>query len=214
MKLYQNYTPHFFGYTPRIAADFCGYPLELVLVSDVEQKDPEFAKKKAHHNFPLAELPDGSIVSQSVAIAQFVARESGKTAFIGSTPFLQAEVEQWCSFAQSGVGPYAYSMGLCTFGWKVDAAEHKIAVDALKEHVKLLDKHLADKEWLVGQDFTLADVAVFVSLLMPYSLCLDAGFRKAFPHAAAWFEKVSKLPVVARTTGYLKLCETAIPAAQ
>ena len=36
------------------------------------------------------------------------------------------------------------------------------------------------------------------------TLSLDGGFRKAMPNAAAWFLKMSKLPVVTRTAGYVK----------
>lgn len=29
------------------------------------------------------------------------------------------------------------------------------------------------------------------------------------PHASAWFEKMSQLPVIARTMGYIKMCDKA-----
>ena len=53
---------------------------------------------------------------------------------------------------------------------------------------------------------TLADIVTFNALIFPFSFVLDGGFRKAMPNVAAWFEKMSKLPVVARTAGYVKMC--------
>ena len=52
---------------------------------------------------------------------------------------------------------------------------------------------------------TLADIVVFNSLLTPFAFVFDAGFRKAMPHVTAWFEKMSKLPFVARNAGYVKM---------
>ena len=105
MKLYMQTPAHFFGYTTRMTADYCGYPYELVIVDDELANDAAFKAKKAHHNFPIAELPDGTIISQSKAIAEFIAREAGNQQFLGETAFQQAEIEHWISIMQSAVAP-------------------------------------------------------------------------------------------------------------
>jgi glutathione S-transferase len=47
---------------------------------------------------------------------------------------------------------------------------------------------------LVGERTTVADVVVAVTLLLPYQLALDAGFRKAMPNVTAWLENFVHLP--------------------
>ena len=94
MKLYMQRPDHFFGYTARMTADYCGFPYELVIVDDELANDAAFKAKKAHHNFPMAETADGKIISQSAAIASYIAREAGNEKFLGETAFQQAEIEQ------------------------------------------------------------------------------------------------------------------------
>ena len=65
MKLYTTYPSHFVGYTARITAEICNYPVENIFCPpgcELEQ-DKEFIAKLAHHNFPMAELPDGKVFS-------------------------------------------------------------------------------------------------------------------------------------------------------
>ena len=47
---------------------------------------------------------------------------------------------------------------------------------------------LGESAWLVGERLTLADIVTFNSLLIPYTLSLDGGFRKAMPAAALNFQ--------------------------
>jgi len=77
-------------------------------------------------------------------------------------------------------------------------------VKAIKEAVKVLNGQLGDRAWIVGDRLTLADIVTFNALIVPYTFSLDGGFRKAMPKAAEWFLKMSKLPVVTRTAGYVK----------
>ena len=91
---------------------------------------------------------------------------------------------------------------------------HTKAVKDLKEACKVLNSALNGKEWLVGGSLTLADVFVAIYLAPAFQLALDAGFRKAMPHLAAWFEKMTALPLIVRTIGYVKLCQKAFPVSK
>ena len=91
------------------------------------------------------------------------------------------------------------------WGWKVDAAGCKEADNSLKKFAKEMNTHLDGKSWLVGERLTLADIVVFNDLIIPFTFSFDAGYMKAIPHVASWFVKMSKLPVVARTAGYIKV---------
>ena len=72
---------------------------------------------------------------------------------------------------------------------------------------------LDGKSWLVADRLTLADIVVFNDLIIPFTFTFDAGYMKAIPNVVAWFVKMSKLPVVARTAGYIKVAGGA-PAAK
>jgi glutathione S-transferase len=207
MKLYQTFPAHFVSYTPLVTAQLCGVHLENVYVAPESElaKDEAMKTKKAHWNFPVCETAHGQIISQSVAVAQYIAREAGRTDLYGNTSFEQAQIDQFCCIAQASIGPHSYKVGLTTLGWIVDPAAHAAALKDVKEQLKILNDALAGKDFLVGNRFTIADMAVWVSLFMPFTLSLDAGFRKAMPHVSAWFERVSKLPEVVKIAGAVKL---------
>ena len=97
-----------------------------------------------------------------------------------------------------------YKVGLHVFGWKEDKKAHDDGLKAVKEAVKVLNTQLGDRDWLVGDRMTLADIITFNALLIPFTLSLDGGFRKAMPVASAWFLRMSKLDVVIGSAGHVK----------
>jgi elongation factor 1-gamma len=63
---------------------------------------------------------------------------------------------------------------------------------------------------LVGERTTVADVVVAVTLLLPYQLALDAGFRKAMPNVTAWLENFVHLPQVVARLGHVKFAQKIV----
>lgn len=203
-RVYVNRPDHFFFYNVKMTADFCNFPFETVMVDEETANSKDFKAKKGFRKFPFMETPDGQLIGESAAIAGYIARVAGNTQYLGETPFEAAQVDQWVAFASSTITPAFYPMALHIFGWKEDKAAHDNGVKAIKEAVKTLNGQLGDRSWIVGDRLTLADIVTFNALLVPYTFVLDGGFRKAMPKAAEWFLKMSKLPVVTRTAGYVK----------
>lgn len=191
MKLYTNRLDHFFFYTPRITAAFVGAKVEVVVVNQEQQDSAEFKAKKAHGKFPMLELEDGTIIFESNAIAAYLARSAGNQAFLGATPYAEAQVEQWTLIAATGNWPHASKIAYNVFGFTYNTEEFNDAIKGIKEQVKILNTHLEGKKWLVGNSITLADVSQFISLIVPFSFALDGGFRKAMPHVSDWFQRMS-----------------------
>ena len=97
-------------------------------------------------------------------------------------------------------------MALDTFGCNEDQPGFDNALKTMKSALQLLNGHLNDRAWIVGDKITLVDIVTFNALLIPFSIILDVNFRdKVVPNAAAWFLKMSKLPVVTRTAGYVNV---------
>jgi glutathione S-transferase/translation elongation factor EF-1beta len=209
-KLYTNRLDHFFFYTPRITAAFVGTNVEVVVATQEQQDSVDFKAKKAHGKFPFLELEDGTIIFESNAIAAYFARAAGNQAFLGTTPFAEAEVEQWTLIAASGNWPHSYKIAYNVFGHVYNTEEFNNAVKGIKEQVKILNTHLEGKQYLVGDSITLADVSQFVSLIVPFSFVLDGGFRKAMPNVSAWFQRVSQEQAVKSVAGNVKMCEKSI----
>ena len=203
-KVYVNRADHFFFYNVKMTADYCNFPFETIIVDQETQDSKEFKAKKNFRKFPFMETPQGVLIHESSAIAAYIARAAGNQNFLGATPFEEAEVNQWASFASSSIVPNMYGAALHILGWKDDKAAHDNGVKGVKEAVKILNGRLSERAWLVADKLTLADIVTFNALILPYTFMLDGGFRKAMPQAAEWFLKMSKLPVVTRTAGYVK----------
>ena len=97
-------------------------------------------------------------------------------------------------------------------GLKYELDVYNAGVKECKERCKILNSHLADgtKMFMVGNRFTLADIALFCSVIGAFSTTLDAGFRKAMPAVSSWFERVAQQSAVINTCGVTRLCEKAL----
>ena len=114
-------------------------------------------------------------------------------------------------FTTSAIVPHMTSHVLHIWGMKDDPAGSARSLNALKDAATKLNTHLNGKSWLVGARLTLADIVVFNSLLTSFTFAFDVGFRKAMPHVSSWFERISKLPFVAKVAGIIRPMGTGQP---
>ena len=205
MKIYVQRPDNYMYYTVKMAADYCQVPAQTVFVDSAMAEDPAFKAKKGTGSFPFVELADGTLLRESTAIASYIARSSGKTSFIGATPFEEAQVEQWICYANSTLLQCLYKIAYHSFGFIDDKPGYTRACADVKTAAKLLNDRLKGKSWLVGDKLTLADIVTFNNLIVPFAFVFDGGFRKAMPDISAWYEKMSRLPVIANTAGYVKM---------
>jgi glutathione S-transferase len=212
MKVYVQRPDQFFYYTVKMTADYCSVPIETVFVDSALAENADFKAKKGSGKFPFAELADGTILRESSAIAYYIARSVNKNDYVGTDVFTQARISQCIDFANSTLVPCLYQIAYNTFGHIDDKAGYTKAVADMKNNAKLLNGMLKDQDWFVGGRLTLADVVIFNTLILPFAFVFDAGFRKAMPDISSWFEKMSKLPIVARTAGYCKMVGAGAPA--
>ena len=94
---------------------------------------------------------------------------------------------------------------MTTFGFVQEPAVHAEGLKEVKDVIMKLNKHLDGKQFLVGDHLSIADLAVFLSAFPAMELALDAGFRKACPHFAAWYERITKMPETIQVAGHIKL---------
>ena len=143
----------------------------------------EFAALNAVRETPVLELESGAAIAQSGAILWYLAE---------GTPYLPADaldralVLQWLSFEQErvmgGIGGPRFRR---LTGRPQIEGRLEIGAGALE----LLDAHLAQREWLVGDGPTIADVAVYGYAHVAHEAGLAPG-----THVHAWFERIRALP--------------------
>jgi len=201
-----TYPDNFRAQKALIAAKYSGAQLTVAkdFVFGETNKTPDFLKK-----FPLGKVPafegsDGVLLTESNAIAYYVANDELRG---GSEASARAQVVQWMCMADNEILPASCTwvfptMGIMQF--------NKNATDRAKEDIKTalktLNDHLLTRTFLVGERLTLADIAVACTLLNLYKHVLDPAFRKPFLNVTRWFTTVINQPNAKAVIGSFTLC--------
>jgi glutathione S-transferase len=155
---------------PRWLLEELGVPCEVKLVSLAagDQKKPEYLKLNPNGTVPT--LVDGDLALwESAAICQYLADKypEKRLAPAVGTPE-RGKYYQWIHYAMSGIEPPAVTLFLHTM--RLPEAERIPAlVDAAKAQlgrvITIVDDALAGREWMLGSQFSAADVMVGSTLV-------------------------------------------------
>lgn len=77
--------------------------------------------------------------------------------------------------------------------------------------LQILDGHLRDRKYLVGEALTLADLFVVGIVQGAFRFFLDPAWRSEHPGVSGWFERVHSLPIVTDVAGTPALAEVEMP---
>ena len=174
-----------------------GLPYELVPVDTRKGEQHQAAFTAINPNAKTPALVDGdAVVFDSNAILLYLAEKTGQ--FLPpDTPQARAQMLSWLMFIASGVGPYSgQAVHFTHFAPEPKAyAVNRYDFEAWR-HWKIIDRQLAQHRYMLGEAYTLVDMAVW-------------GWARAVPFVlggSAW----EKLPNVKRLLDEIN----ARPAAQ
>jgi glutathione S-transferase len=165
---------------------------EFVDLPKGKQAQPEFRAVNPNGMVPV--LVDGdTTVLESNCIIIYLAEK------VGSDLWPEAhrlEILRWMFWEQSH---FMYAAGMVFFqkllkpllGQEPDEARVTEAVAKFRRHAKALDDHLKDREWLVGDAMTLADLAVAANLTYAKATELPTD---EFPNMQRWYAAIEALP--------------------
>ena len=201
MRLY-DYAASPNCYKVRLALAQLGLDYERVPVDIFggDTLDEDYAKVNPARRTPVLEPEPGRYVPESGAILLYLAEG---TDLLPDDPVERAQVYRWLFFEQTQVystmGALRFLVG--TGRMKPEETPKRPSVDALK----LLEAHLSDNDFLVGERYTLADLALFgyVHVAGEGGLEMDR-----FPAVQAWLERVTEQP------GYINDLERIPPNAR
>lgn len=167
LQLYSLPTPN--GVKVSIMLEETGLPYEVHLVS-FDRKDqfsPEFLSLSPNNKIPAILDPNGPggkpmPLFESGAILVYLAAKSGR--FIPRDDAGRYQTLQWLMFQMGGIGPMFGQVGFFhKFAGKdyEDKRPRDRYIDEAKRLLGVLDKHLAGKQWIMGKEYTIADIATF-----------------------------------------------------
>ena len=191
LRLY-DYAPSGNCYKVRLLLSHLGVEYERVPVDifDGGTLTPEFERLNPLRATPVLELEDGRTLIESDAIMWFLA--SG-TAFLLDDPADQADVLRWLIYEQTDVMPMIgglrFRLLTKRFASDSDAAERRRR--GAYETLGIIDRHLAEREFLAAGRYSIADMAVYGYAHVAHEAELDT---EPFPAFRAWLDRVAAQP--------------------
>ena len=206
IQLYSLPTPN--GVKISIMLEETGLPYEphLVRFENNEQLSPEFVSLNPNNKIPAIidpHGPDGGPLPlfESGAILIYLADKA--RALIPPDAAGRYETIQWLMFQMSGVGPMFGQVGFFNkFAGKDydDKRPRDRYVAESKRLLRVLDRQLVDRAWIMGDAFTIADVATFpwINNLVGFYEAGELVGMKNFPHVTRALRSFMARPAVIR----------------
>ena len=206
LQLYSLPTPN--GVKASIALEELGLPYEAHLVSfeTNDQFSPEFLSLNPNNKIPAILDPDGPggqplALWESGAILVYLAEKTGR--LLPSDAGARYQALQWVMWQVGGVGPMFGQLGFFNkFAGKdfEDKRPRDRYVNESKRLLGVLDRHLAGRDWIMGADYTIADIAVFpwVRNLIGFYEAGDLVGWGAYPEVARVLQAFVARPAVQR----------------
>jgi glutathione S-transferase len=188
-----DYLPSGNGYKVRLLLTQLDVPFNLVELDivDGETRTPEFLQKNPDGRIPVLELQPGVFLSQSNAILIYLAEG---TEFLPRERLDYARVMEWLFFEQYSHEPniatsrfWIHTLKLAAERREQLAQKHKAGIAALG----VLEQRLAQHPFLVADQYTIADIALFA-----YTHVAEEGHfdLNPFPAIRAWIQRVQAQP--------------------
>jgi len=167
IQLYSLPTPN--GVKVSIMLEETGLPYEphLVDFDKNDQMSPEFLSLNPNNKIPAIIDPDGPggaplPLFESGAILIYLADKSAR--FLPAAPAARYECMQWLFFQVGGIGPMFGQLGFfhkfAGREWEDKRPRDRYAAES-RRLVNVVNQRLATRRWMMGDEFTVADIAIF-----------------------------------------------------
>src|SRR5258705_4983261 len=167
LQLYSLPTPN--GVKVSIALEELGVPYEphAIDISKNESWTPEFLSLNPNGKIPAIIDPDGPggrplALFESGAILLYLAEKTGK--LLPADPALRYETIQWVFFQMAFIGPMFGQLGFFfKFAGREVADKRPLERyrDESKRLLGVLDTRLNGRQWIMGDEYTIADISMF-----------------------------------------------------
>jgi glutathione S-transferase len=145
---------------------------------------------------PALVLDDGSVLLEAAAIAQYIADRdrTGKLAPASGT-LARARLQAWLNFLSSelhkgGLGPLFYQA--------LDERAKDVFRERLRARFAFVDQHLSTREYLLGQDYSIADVGLYAMTGWAPRVGFDI---RAYPSLLAHHARIAERDAVREVQG-------------
>lgn len=153
---------------------------------------PEFLAMNPHGRVPVI-VDDAIVVWESHSILRYLAARYGRPGFWSDDPGERSQIEGWMDWAQTTVQP-DFMTGVFWGFFRTpeprrDWPAIRASIARCNAHFLLLDRILAKRPFLGGDDLSLADIPAGTALYRYFELEID---RPPVPHVEAWYARLQE----------------------
>lgn len=202
IQLYSLPTPNGVKVSVMLEETGLDYEAHRVDFSKDDQMSPEFLSLNPNNKIPAIIDPDGPAGAplglwETGAILIYLAEKSGR--FLPKDPAARYETIQWVMWQMGGIGPmfgqfgFFYRMG----GKDIeDKRPLERYTNESKRLLGVLDNRLDGRDFIMGDDYTIADIAVWpwVSVLDGFYEAADHLELAAYPNVSRWLATAKARP--------------------
>ena len=176
------------AYKVRLLLSLLGIRFERIPVDILkgETRSEKFLRKNPNHRVPLVEWPDGRTLAESNAILFYF---SQGTRFLPDDPWLQAQALQWMFFEQYSHEPFIAVMRFWHFSEQLEQNRQFVPekMERGYQALEVMDGHLSQRRYLVGDSYSIADIALYAYTHVAEEGSFDLN---RFDAVNAWLDRV------------------------
>jgi glutathione S-transferase len=172
-------------------------PYEQVDIVKADNRSAEFRRKNPLGTLPVLELDDGTCVAESVAICRYFEETHPQPPLMGTDARDRALVEMWQRRMELEVFvpiTQVFRNGHPFFAGRIpQVAEYgEVCRKAAEARLAWLDAVLAEREFIAGERFTIADITALCGI--DFGRVSKIRIQPEHTHLARWHAAVSARP--------------------
>lgn len=173
-------------------------PMVDVAITKREHKSPEHMERNSLGQLPTLELDDGTMISETVAICRYLESLYPDPPLFGRTGLEQALVDMWTRRMEFQVmAPVGmFWRHAHPFTAAVVVPQYKEFGESNRAHYERmlgwLDGELDGKSFIVGRDYTIADICALS--IVDFAAWIGLAMPEGAPNVLAWHARVSERP--------------------
>ncbi|WP_374146673.1 glutathione S-transferase family protein [Sphingomonas sp. 28-63-12] len=171
---------------------------ELLSMLDGDHKKPEFLAINPLGQVPALKLVDGEVITESIAICRFLEALNPDPPMFGKGPKGVAEVDMWTRRVEFRLGTPLAVVWQHThpFTARVVVPQYKEFGESnrakVTESMHFFDAALADRTWLAGKEFSVADIALLCTI--DFATFIGMGLADDMVNLKSWHDRASARP--------------------
>lgn len=159
---------------------------------------PDFLAMNPHGRVPVID-DDGTVVWESHAILRYLAARSGRDGFWPGDAAGRSRADSWMDWSQTALQPDFIEGVFWGFYRTPEGLRDVPAVMAsilrCSDHMRLLDRWLDGRSYLLGAELSLADIPAGAILYRYFELDIE---RPRVPRVEAWYDRLRSRPAYRR----------------